>query len=73
MDRLRREEGGIPGILAAQYYARLGESDKTFELLEEAFSRHETNLVYLKVRHEFDEIRTDARFVDLLQRVGLPQ
>jgi hypothetical protein len=39
--------------------------------LEKAFAEGD-DLVYLNVEREWDPIRTDPRFQDLLRRVGLP-
>ncbi len=43
------------------------------ELLEKGYSERSPLLVWLKVSPEFDGIRSDSRFTDLMRRVGLPQ
>jgi serine/threonine-protein kinase len=54
----------------AMIYAGLGDKDKTFEYLEKAY--HERILLTgLKVDPAWDNLRSDARFVDLMKRVGL--
>ncbi len=60
-----------PGFDDAMYYTKLGEKEKAFELLEKAYSRRQVSLVNLRIKREFDDIRTDPRFVDLIRRVGL--
>ena len=57
----------------AAIYAALGEKDKAFEWLEKAYQERSTRIANLKSELVFDSIRTDPRFIDLMQRVGLPQ
>lgn len=54
-------------------YAQLGERDKAFEFLEKAYSGRSAPLLWVKVSPEFDSLRSDPRFADLVRRVGLPQ
>jgi hypothetical protein len=59
-------------IDVARTYARLGEKDRVFEWLEKAYDEHSDDLVRLRQEIDFDSVRTDPRFVDLLRRIGLP-
>ena len=52
-------------------YAALGDKDKTFLWLEKAYAGKSTFVTTLKFWSVFDSIRSDARFTDLVQRVGL--
>jgi adenylate cyclase len=63
----------VPPVALAGMYACLGETDRAFEWLQKAFSEHSPYLCSLKVERWFDGIRTDPRFVALLDRVGLGQ
>ncbi len=54
-------------------YALAGEKDKAFEWLAKAYQEHDSELVFLKVEPEFDNIRSDPRYADLLRRIGLSQ
>ena len=56
----------------AQIHAQLSENDAAMALLERAYVERDPWLVWLKVNPCFDPIRDDARFVDLMARVGLP-
>jgi serine/threonine-protein kinase len=51
----------------------LGDKNQAFEWLEKAYADRSAWLVNLKVDPFFDSIQTDARYADLLRRVGLSQ
>jgi tetratricopeptide (TPR) repeat protein len=55
----------------AVVYAGLGEKDNAFEWLERAYNEHAL-LTGLKVDPQWDNLRTDPRFANLMRRVGLP-
>jgi serine/threonine-protein kinase len=50
----------------------LGENDRALEMLELAFQERSMAMGKLKVDPRFDPLRQDARFTDLLRRVGFP-
>jgi hypothetical protein len=52
---------------------RLGDFNAAFNSLEKGYTNHGNGLIYLDVDPYWDPIRTDARFRDLVRRVGLPQ
>ena len=55
----------------AVVYAGFGdEVDQTIEMLEKAYEERSALLIWLKVWSIFDNLRSDARFVRLLRRVG---
>jgi len=56
----------------ALVYAGLGENDKAFELLNEAYDERSHWLVWLKADPRWAPLRTDKRFTELVNRVGLP-
>ena len=56
----------------ARLYARLNKRDEAIEWLEKSYQERES-LVSLKVEPEWDNLRSDPRFTDLMRRVGLPQ
>jgi Flp pilus assembly protein TadD len=55
----------------AMVYAGLGEQDKTFEWLEKAYAEREGRMTILKFAPEFDGLRSDSRYANLLRRIGL--
>ena len=60
-----------PGELPVLHTA-LGEREQAFASLEKAYSAHDQQLQYLGIEPAFDSLRSDARFKDLMRRVGLP-
>jgi serine/threonine-protein kinase len=55
----------------AAIYTALGEKDRAFAWLEKAYADHDHGVADLKVNPQFDTLRSDARFTDLLRRVRL--
>jgi len=56
---------------AGQVYAALGESDQAFKCLDQAYENHSVNFMYLQPDLAWDNIRLDARYPALLNKVGL--
>ena len=52
-------------------HSALGETDKAFALLERAYSLHDHQLIWLGIEGGYDPLRADARFQDLMRRIGL--
>ena len=57
----------------ALVYVGLGEKDQAFAWLEKAYQERHPYLILIKVEPVFDVLRSDPRFQDLVQRIGLPQ
>ena len=55
----------------AVLYARLGEKNQAFSWLERAYADRTFELLFLQVGPEWDNLRGDPRFDDLLRRIGL--
>jgi tetratricopeptide (TPR) repeat protein len=55
----------------AGIYAALGERDKAFEWLEKGYQERSIEMLFLKNSTQWDELRSDPRFQNLLRRVGL--
>ena len=49
----------------------LGNNEEAFQLLEKAYAEHSFHLVNLNVSPQFKSVRSDPRFQDLVQRIGL--
>ncbi|HEU5237644.1 MAG TPA: tetratricopeptide repeat protein, partial [Pyrinomonadaceae bacterium] len=50
----------------------LGNKDQALNWLNQAYSARSVNLIYLPVEPIFEGLHSDARFVELLRRIGLP-
>jgi len=62
----------LRGDWIALVYTGLGDKDKAFEWLENAYNERNHWLIWIKVEPRFDSLRSDPRFTDLLRRIGLP-
>ncbi len=60
-----------PGELAILHVA-LGDKEAALASLEKAYAAHDSQLMYLKVEPEFDPLRSDPRFQDLMRRMNFP-
>lgn len=58
-------------VWLASLYSRVGEIDRAIAALEEAYTKHEGGLAWLRVNPSFMPLRYDARYQSLVQRVGL--
>jgi hypothetical protein len=67
------KERYVPPYNVAQIYARLEDKPQTLSRLEQAFHERDTQLTYMKVDPAFDQIRSDPRFQQLLQRMAMPK
>ena len=56
----------------AAIYVALDEKDQAFALLEKAYAERSAWLIMLKVEPKFAVLRKDAKFQDLLRRIGTP-
>jgi len=66
-------KGHQPSFVPARIYARLGQKDQSLNYLEKSLQEHDYRVRLIKVSFEYDSLRSDPRFTDLLKRIGLPQ
>ena len=64
-------DNSVTAYFVAGAHAMLGEKDQAFEFLEKAHQDRISFLVYLNVEPLFDGLRSDPRFANLLNRIGL--
>jgi len=57
----------------AEIYLGLGDQNQVFEWLERAYEERARQLVMLKVEPQFDTLRSDGRFQNLIQRMNFPR
>jgi TolB-like protein/DNA-binding winged helix-turn-helix (wHTH) protein/Tfp pilus assembly protein PilF len=61
----------VRSVGVAARFACVGETERAFEFLDRAYESHTRDLVYLAVEPQFDSIRGDPRFQEMLRKVGL--
>jgi len=69
IDRSRREY--VPSTCFVWIHTALGQEDEAFEWLERAYEAKDFDLFFLNVDPDYEPLRDDPRFDDLLRRVGL--
>ncbi|HEY8669932.1 MAG TPA: hypothetical protein VIL63_03755, partial [Terriglobales bacterium] len=74
---LAREEPNPPEAYdtplgLAVIYSHLGDKEKAFANLEAANAERDEELTNLAIEPQFDPLRSDSRFTDLVTRVGIP-
>ncbi len=68
----RSAQRHVPAIRIARMFAHGGDNDKAMFWLERAYEARESPLMRLAVFWDWDNLRSDARFQDLLRRMNLP-
>jgi tetratricopeptide (TPR) repeat protein len=71
IEQLHRRPNMSPTSIAI-VYTGLGNKDRAFALLEQAFKEHDDSLIYIGSQTFFDPLRSDPRFRDLLRRMKFP-
>ena len=62
----------VPPFWMALLYTGLGDKERALFWLDKAYQEHASWLAYLKEYSDFDPLRSDPRFQDLLRRMNLP-
>jgi serine/threonine-protein kinase len=66
-----RKDKYVSAYSAALIYAALGDKLKTFEWLDKAYEEQDNYLTELKMEPEWESLRSDPRFLKMLQRMGV--
>ncbi len=66
-------ESQFGAYYAAGLYFTIGDKEAGYRELEKAYQQHSWLLVNLPVDKNFDSVRQEPRFRDLMRRVGLPE
>ena len=61
----------LPSFFIAQVYVGLGETDAALEWLEKSYDARFFLMTWLNGDPQFDSLRSDPRFGELLRRIGL--
>jgi DNA-binding winged helix-turn-helix (wHTH) protein/TolB-like protein len=73
LTRLVRDNNYVSPVEFAYRYALLDDKENAFLWLEKAYVERSPQLFNLNVDPDYDKLRSDARFADLLARLHLPQ
>jgi hypothetical protein len=73
LDNLKSTRKYVSPAELAILFVGLSEKDWAIASLARAFAEHDLQMQALKADPHYDSLRSDARFQDLLRRVGLPQ
>jgi TolB-like protein len=60
-------------FMAASWYALAGDTERTLDWVEREYEQHSPGMPYIAVFPDFDLVRNEPRFKELLRRVGLPE
>jgi len=71
LQRLAKQQY-VPPYHFAWIYTGLGDKDKAIALLQQVYAEHTQHVVDFKTVPMFDSLRSDERFQELVQKVGLP-
>lgn len=70
---LRAQRSHVAGVRIARLYAHAGDAEHALFWLQNAYAAKETPLSHLAVAWDWDQLRSDPRFQELLRRLGLPE
>ena len=71
LEQSQRDSENVDPYKIATLYSRLGETDQALNWLDKAFEHHSTRIEWLKETSDFDHLRSDIRFRELLRRARL--
>jgi hypothetical protein len=69
----RSKKGHVNSYLMAEVYVMLGKKEQAFTWLEKAIEVRDPAVVRMRIEPTLDNLRSDPRFVKLLQRINLKQ
>jgi hypothetical protein len=65
-----KTEGPVSLYFMALAYFVMGDNDKGFELLEEAYQANEHEVINLQIERELNSVRQDPRYVSMVKKLG---
>ena len=71
-NRYQMGTSGSPAWFTAQYYASIGDHEKAFTWLQNAYERHELEMIWLRTAPPLKPLRSDPRYLELYYKVGFP-
>jgi eukaryotic-like serine/threonine-protein kinase len=73
LNKLKTTKEHVSPYDLAILYVGLDDKEAALESLDRAYQTHHFRMQYLKVDSALDALRSEARFQDLMRRLGLPQ
>jgi TolB-like protein/Tfp pilus assembly protein PilF len=67
----RRQGGYVRALYSSVVHTGMGEKEQALDWLERAYDEHDMWMAFLRVDSLFDPLRSEPRFVALLEKVGL--
>ena len=72
IEEMEKRSYGVPLDISTRY-SLLNQQEKVLEWLETGYQIHDTNMPYINTGFaSFDSLYSDPRFIDILNKVGLP-
>jgi hypothetical protein len=62
----------VDALSIARYYAFAGDVDPAFVWLERALEERTPQILHIPMDPRFESLRSDPRYKDLMERIGLP-
>jgi len=63
---------GVQASSIALIYMSIDEYDKAIEWLQKGYELHNKGMILLGIHNMYDDLRSDERFLELLDKIGLP-
>jgi hypothetical protein len=63
---------GIPTYAVASTLARAGDRERAYEWLEKSYKERDATLLTIRSDPAFDGMRDEARYLDMIRRIGFP-
>jgi tetratricopeptide (TPR) repeat protein len=73
LKRLKTTKEYVSPPELAIFYVGLGEKELALSALERAYAAHDPQMQFLGAAPEYDAVRSEPRFQELIRKVGLPQ
>lgn len=67
----RKKKEYIRPYYIAKIYSGMGDKDRAFRWLDEAFEEHDMSLVHILSDETMSSLRSDSRFAMLVKKMGL--
>lgn len=66
------KENYLPPCQRSFIHLSIGEHDKALDLLEQAYNEQSWFLIFIQIEHWYDPIRTNPRFIEIMNKMNFP-